>query len=490
MFVLVVAAALAEPWEEPLDAAWARYLRDHAVDRFAGDAELHWRPLALALAGVDPGGEAAIAPAWRALAAPEAGWGPGVGWSLRPSARVVVGDGDPVNLGGAREPGAVTTVAGLEGGLGVGPGYAWARPEVALDAGATTGASVRLAEGWAGVRTGGFEAGFGRRQRWLGPGQHAALLLSDHAAPAWMGGLAGDGRLPGGLSRAGRFRGELGLGFLDRPRGDVQRPGLLLLDLRWLPHPSVEIGATRLALFGGVGRPPVDVGQLLLPTEPHIYDDPDQLLPDQNELASLDLRVTLPLRRWWDLPVDRVEAYWQYGGEDVQALRLGPVPYPSLAGVGNLYGGAAAVGPLTARVEHVRLLDDYFRWYTGHRVYHEGFTQDGEALGFWGGGDAEAWWGALEWEADRWRARVQGGWLRRVGVVEALNDRLFTLMTEERTWSAGVDAGLALGTGHLAAGYRLDRVTGEGFVPGADAVHHRVHLTWSPAATFGGRLGP
>ena len=38
-------------------------------------------------------------------------------------------------------------------------------------------------------------------------------------------------------------------------------------------------------------RPSPKWGQLILPTDPHVYDDPDGLLPDQDELAALDARL-------------------------------------------------------------------------------------------------------------------------------------------------------------------------------------------------------
>ncbi len=406
-------------------------------------------------------------------------------WELRPWARVSVGDSVPDNLGGDEEPGLATGVVAVTGIARAGPFVLAVEPE--LEGGVVPGidGSVRLATLYGAARWRGLSAGFGRRDRWLGPGRHASLLLSDNARPPWLGTATVEGRLPGWSDRLGRLRVELGAGWLDQDRGDVERPGLLLLDLRWLPVPWVEIGATRLSIFGGVGRPAVDVGQLLLPTEPHVYEDPDQQLPDQNELASLDFRVSLPIRRWTGLPVDFVEGWWQYGGEDVIARNLGPVPYPSLAGVGNLYGVAVQVRPITMTFEYTRLLDDYFRWYVGHRVYHDGFTQAGRFMGSFGGTDSETAFGAVAVEGEPGRVRGWVDWTRRVGVVQAQNDRLFALMTEEKRIRLGVDAGWRLPKeGWIVAGYSYDRTTGEGFVPGALGSHHRVYVGVEPAVGF------
>jgi hypothetical protein len=310
--------------------------------------------------------------------------------------------------------------------------------------------------------------------------------MSNNAIAPWLGSVAGDGHLPGALAPLGRLRGELGLGLLGEPRNDVQNPGFLLVDLRWLPVPWIELGATRLALFGGEGRPAVNVGQLLVPTEPHVYDDPDLTLPDQDELVALDLRICLPIRRWApSLPVDHLEAYWQYGGEDVISRRVGALPYPSLAGVANLYGGELKSGSFSVNVEYSRLMDDTFRWYVGHRVYHDGFTQRGRPLGNYGGTDSEMLWGRIGWRAVAWRSGLWVDTLRRVGVMESRNDKVFVLGTEEHSWRVGADLGVqtprraVLPPGWLTLGYALEHVVGEDFVSGVDHFSHRGTLSWS-----------
>lgn len=481
--LLLIAQAHAEPGDDPLGTAWADAARAEGWDVVLGIAELDWMETAYLLGRVgapdDLGWSAQLAPE-RTLRDASGRWPMGV--VVRPGLRVAEGTLAPVNLDGAEEPGALTATTDLDLNAYAGPWLVQVRPEVGLDVGPGVTPGFSLAEAWAGVLTPGFRAGFGKRNRWFGPGRHAALLVSDHAEPPPMGEVAGEGRLPGWGAHLGRFRGEVGLGWLDRPREDVSRPGLLRMDLRWRPCPAFELGATRLSLFGGVGRPPVDVGQLILPTEPHVDDDPEKVLADQNEMASLDFRLTLPLRRWTGLPVEHVEAWWQYGGEDVRAVQSAGIPYPSLAGVGNLYGGEVKTGRLALTVEHVRVLDDYFRWYTGHRVYHEGFTQDGEPLGFFAGGDAELTWAGARWEGQTWRTRASVEHLRRVGVIEALNDRLFTLMTEERRWTVGADGAVALGRAWLSAGAAVSPVTGAGFVPGAHRVEHRVWVALAPGA--------
>ena len=461
-----------------------RAARDGAADRILG-APID-DPLVVALQGG---------------ATPLAGWGEGVWFLVSPTLHLSVGDAVPVNNGGEEEPGGFSPALSLRGLLLLGPveikATPWIRTGFVNAGGQAVAGRIDVKDLWAGLRLGGLSVGFGREDRWLGPSRRGSLTLSDNAVPPWLGGVSGEGRLPGVLGKLGRFRGELEVGWLGEPRADVVNPGIFFLDLRWLPAPLIELGVTRMTIFGGQGRPPVDFGQLLVPTEPHVYDDPDLTLPDQDELAALDFRLCLPLRRWFpSVPVDHVEGYWQYGGEDVIGREVGPIPYPSLAGVANIYGAEIAGGPLSANVEFSRLMDDTFRWYVGHRVYHDGFTQAGRPLGNFGGTDSETIWGRLGWAPDwrgvgadappAWghpRVALWGDRTRRVGVIESRNGKVFELAAEEQRWRVGLDASVATpalqSRGRLSAGYSIERTRGEDFVPGADRVAHRVWVSWS-----------
>lgn len=428
-------------------------------------------------------------------------WERGAWVLVEPGLHLSFGDGVPENNGGEEEPGGFTPALSARTVFVLGPAEVratpWIRTGFVNPDGAAVDGLLDVKDLWAGIHVGGLALGFGRQDRWFGPARHGPLALSDNAVPPWLGGLSGEGRLPWVFSKLGRLRGELEVGWLGEPRVDVTAPGLMVGDVRWLPVPEVELGVTRMTLFGGQGRPPVDVGQLLLPTEPHIYDDPDQLLPDQDELVALDLRICLPLGRWLNTPVDHVEGYWQYGGEDVIARKLGSLPYPSLAGVANVYGGAIAVGPVSVNAEFSRLMDDTFRWYVGHRVYHEGFTQDGRPLGNFGGTDSETAWGRVGWQTDplspqSLRVALWADKTRRVGVIESRNSKVFTLETEERRWRLGVEASVPTPPGRLgraSAGYTLEHITGEDFVPGTARMAHRVWVSWTFDLTTGASLG-
>jgi hypothetical protein len=360
--------------------------------------------------------------------------------------------------------------------------HAWVRPSYAraLDAGA-----ARDAEGWAGWmprgRTGDWTLGVGRRSRTFGPARFGGLARSAHPAPNPMGELAW--RSP----RGGAVRAEVAVGWLDRPRRDVDRPGLLQADVRARPWEWLEVGATRVSLFGGVGRPPVDLGQLLVPTEPHVYGDPERERPDQNELAALDARVALPAS-WRPRGVRWMEAWWQYGGEDMILEDALGVPLPGLAGVANLGGAEVAAGPLVVTMEGSRLMDDTFRWYVGHRVYHDGFRQDGNVLGVPAGPDSATWTGALGVLARGGdaRVRVRASHSERVGVVETRDGAVYALSVPETTWRVGVDADVLLRDWRVRAQAEVARTRGARFVPGASETGARATVSWTRAFVWSG----
>ncbi len=403
-------------------------------------------------------------------------------WRLLPLGAVSVGNLVPDYLGGDEEPGLLSLRAGGEGRAYPGLLELSVAAEGRLDlAGQPVSGGLGVREAWAGVAWKGVVAGFGLRDRHVGPGHRGSLMLTDNAAPTPFGSLAGTSAAD---QRFGRVHAELGAGWIPGPRTDVANPGWLLMDLRYLPVPELELGATRVGIFGGQGRPLPSVGQLLLPTDPHVYDDPDQVEPDQDEMAALDIRTTLPVGRWTGrgsrrdavTGIDFVELWWQYGAEDIIALDLGGVPYPSLAGVANLFGAELVAGPLGLSFEGARILDDYFRWYTGHRVYHDGFTHLDRVMAHAAGGDALSWWGALSWEPGPWGVELSAEHRVRVGVVESLGQNLMALATDERRTRVGVSGWRLTSLGWWKLTVEGERVTGVDFVPGRASWGGRVAI--------------
>lgn len=477
--------------DDPLDLLWERLVREQSTSWILGGSDRGDIARAAALPGVAWDGEMAPLGAhqqaerdrllleWQPLT--PAAWSDGQWYSpsfiSRGWTRLAEGGETPVGMLGDEEPGALSWRVGAEA-YGRSP---WleivAAPDVRLDVlGGPAELDLTATNYWLGVRRGPMRVGFGAEERRLGPGRRGNLILADDAAPWPAGTVAAEGP----IWKLGQLRGELSAGWLQRPRRDVNNPGMLFMDMRWAPVPQLEFGASRASLFGGEGRPMPSIGQLLLPTEPHIYDDPDKELPDQDEIAGLDGRLTIPLDRFG--PLRYAELWIEYAGEDVIALSLGPIPYPSLAGVANLRGAELAVDRAVLTVEWARLMDDYFRWYGDHRIYHEGFTQSGRVLGHPAGGDADEWWFGAAWLSAGWGVQ---GWherLWRVGVADVLNDSAYIYMAEERRQRYGARAWYHLpGGGHLGLGGSVEQATGRDFVPGNDGLEHRVWVEYRSA---------
>lgn len=400
--------------------------------------------------------------------------------TLRPSSRMALGDAVLVNNDGDVEAGLLSLRVLPELRAYAGGFELDFIPSLGGDAlGLTPDARLSLAEAWVGFRGENLLMGFGRRSRWLGPSRRGALILSNNAAPAPMGNVGYQWYFPGIARALGLFRFETSMGWADRSRGDVDHPGLLLMDARWMPTPMLEIGATRLEMFGGKGRPMPSIGQLLLPTRPHVYGDDEKELADQNDIASLDFRLNMPANAIFGGPVRYVEAWWQYGAEDIIAREWAGLPYPSLAGVANVYGAEACVGDLLGTIEFSRVFDDYYRWYLKHRIYSEGFTQEGRIMGHPIGGDAESWWFRLAWSPFPWTVDVWHERVLRIGVIEDLGYHLFALSVDEQHSAFGASFHRFTSEyGVWGIGFSLDHIEGLDFIPGSQTSELALRVDW------------
>ncbi len=197
--------------------------------------------------------------------------------------------------------------------------------------------------------------------------------------------------------------------------------------------------------------------------------------------------MALP-RGWRPEGLRHAEAWWQYGGEDMVLEDALGLTLPGLAGIANLGGAEVGLGPWTVTLEGSRLMDDTFRWYVGHRVYHDGFTQDGQVLGVPGGPDSATFTGAVAWSQEDARLRLRGSRVRRVGVVDVVDGRVRTLATEEHTLRGALEGDVLARGWLLGGGVELARATGAGFVPGETSTEARawVSVTGSFVHGFAG----
>jgi Capsule assembly protein Wzi len=239
------------------------------------------------------------------------------------------------------------------------------------------GADLSLLEGKAAVALGPFEISAGRQALWWGQGRHGSLILTDNAPPLDMLRITNPVplRLPWLLRYLGPFRFDV---FWSRLEDDrvVPKPYFAGLRLTLEPVPWFEIGASRTVIFGGEGRPDVN-----LPDFFTILGGKNQGGSEDtsNQIAALDGRLRLPV-------LGGMELYGEWGGEDEAAGSLA-----NTAWLGGLFlAGPDPAGRLSLRLEFAdlsRLDNNSAPWYR-HGLYASGYTYKGRILGEAVGGAA------------------------------------------------------------------------------------------------------
>ncbi len=406
---------------------------------------------------------------------------------VRPGAGISSGPWVPVYNNGDTEDGVVSARANL--GLFAG----WKHVEIEVDPRAgfdvgpvSAGADVHTARMTLAWRS--LSLDLGQRPRWYGPERASSLTWTDNAKPLPGAMARAEGRLPGWADKLGRFGIDVGMGAIPGERRDADWPGWLIMDIRWAVVPWFELAATRTSVFGGYdnGEPlPLDWGEVILPLRPHTTDDPERVTADTDERIFLDLRVTLPLRRWLDIPIDYVEGYYQYAGENVYITDSDVLPLPFIQGVASVGGGEVMIRPLFFGAERAIVEDDYHRWYTGHRVYHDGWTRDERSMGFGWGGDAWYWtgWAGLA-GAGPWVARASYTHVRKWQVPDVVGDHIFVFPGPERYDLGGLQIHRHIDSvGWLGAELTAGMLENQDFVLDNDAFMWRVAVGWRRGPT-------
>jgi hypothetical protein len=147
-----------------------------------------------------------------------------------------------------------------------------------------------------------------------------------------------------------------------------------------MPVPYLELGASRVAMFGGSGRP-VDWQTFRDAVSGRNENEPEGA---GDQLASVDGRLTVPWK------VQPFQLYGEVGGEDMAGGFFSRDAY--LAGA--YFPRLGPFGLLDLRVEFAdtdltRRRMGYDRvWYT-HGTYTAGYTYDGRIIGHHAGTDAQ-----------------------------------------------------------------------------------------------------
>ena len=149
---------------------------------------------------------------------------------------------------------------------------------------------LTLIEGYGKTMAGPVEIQMGKDSLWWGPAHRGSILMSNNAQPLTMVKVTNPQplQLPWILQFLGPFRAEWFLAELEKNR-DFSNAKLSGIRVNIKPHPLVELGVSRVALFGGSGQPHVgfiDYAKTILATTNQAADD---------QLAGVDASVRVPL---------------------------------------------------------------------------------------------------------------------------------------------------------------------------------------------------
>lgn len=172
----------------------------------------------------------------------------------------------------------------------------------------------------------------GRGTQWWGHGYHGSLLLTDHPFPLDMIKLGSDKpfRLPGFLEGLGDWKMSTFLAQLENNR-DFPDVKLFGLRVSYMPADWLELGGTRLTMFGGKGRDqpfPKTVLENFFNRANRTGNN------DVNEQSMLDFRARIPRVPYLVPFPGGMQIYGELGSED----KWSQIPIPSRAAyLGGVY---------------------------------------------------------------------------------------------------------------------------------------------------------
>ncbi len=372
--------AAALPWADPGDVRLRHdieLLRDEGVLAVPVTTwPLSWPDLVLALqraGAVDlgaPANAAFIRLRRAGRMAARRGWSPPT-VSLR-------GDADPVDYrwfaDTPRERGEIRGQVGWLGDRTV------ARLRLAMVAGPDDGRRVRLDGSYLGATFGNWMISLGAQPRWWGPGWEGSLILSTNARPVPALAIQRKHSEPFRwpvLKWLGPWTLVFFTGVLEEARA-VPHALLTGLRLSFSPHPTLEIGLSRSAQWGGRGRPrDLDTFLNLMLGR----DNRDEIAGGAarepgNQLGGMDLR--------WRLPGLPVVTWLQLIGED----EAGGLPSRPIGQVGaSLWGRGGMGASWRLWLEFADTAASFlrrqplFNYAYEHGIYRSGYRYRGRSLG-------------------------------------------------------------------------------------------------------------
>ncbi len=147
-----------------------------------------------------------------------------------------------------------------------------------------------------------------------GPGEYGNLL-SNNAKPFPMLKLQTEDP----IHFLGKWDFSFVKGYLHEDRKDRSNPELMALRVTWKPVSWLEIGGTRLSLYGGTGRPTyklIEYPKVLIGSEENVPFSKY----DTEGYAGWDFTVYLNFLKKWFNSLEIAKFYYQEAGTDVKAF--------------------------------------------------------------------------------------------------------------------------------------------------------------------------
>jgi hypothetical protein len=235
---------------------------------------------------------------------------------------------------------------------------------------------VDLVEGYGKVGLGPFELEAGRDSLWWGPGHHGAMIISNNARPFDMVKVSNPQPilLPWIFRVLGPLKGEW---FLAQLEADRDFPHANLTGVRGVlkPLPLLELGVSRVSLFGGDGMAPLDFFDYFTPLFKSARQG-EESNNTQDQIAGFDGALLIPLPK--NGLLRSLKLYVDAAGEDGGGF----LPYKWGEVFGVQFNDILKTGRTDLRVEYANdvVSGHPFVWYT-HTVYTSGYTYEGRVIG-------------------------------------------------------------------------------------------------------------
>jgi len=284
-------------------------------------------------------------------------------------------------------------------------------PEFRYSASGQGDAEVEIVEGYASLTLWNIEITAGRQALWWGPGQHGTLLLTDNARPFDLIKITNPRPvlLPSVLRYMGPVRLTAFITRLEKDR-DVSRPYLAGIRLDLKPYPYIEIGVSRVAMFGGGDR---EVTAWTL-WDAFTARNENSVGEPGNQLASMDLKLIVP----WQ--VQPFVLYAEVGGED----EAGNLPSRGAYMAGLYLPRLLGYEAFSARFEYAdnRVAGYPHVWYR-HHIYTTGYTFKGRVIGHHMGTDATDFFSEVKYSSSRMGDFIAVYNIERGLLYDAVNSR-------------------------------------------------------------------